>query len=159
MMVSNTCTNTNATSANAAMKCSVRADWRPPTRFTQPVTTVLSCGESAQPMMITIGKRMLVRVLRFDPLDEFAQLRFARHDRDRAAATLGDRLRAHVEPQLCLARAGVGPVTFEALVGEDRADVAIVVVERLRRAEPRVRHATGRAEDESLNPPDHTNVP
>ena len=39
----------------------------------------------------------LVREPRLDPLDEFAQVRFARHDRDRAAAALGERLGAHVE--------------------------------------------------------------
>ena len=39
----------------------------------------------------------LVREPRLDPWDEFAQVRFARHDRDRAAAALGERLGAHVE--------------------------------------------------------------
>ena len=39
----------------------------------------------------------LVREPRLDPLDDFAQVRFARHDGDRPAAALGERIGAHVE--------------------------------------------------------------
>ena len=68
-----------------------------------------------------------VRKPRLDPLDDFAQLRLSRDDRDRAAAALGERLGAHVEPQLGLARGGIGPVALETFFGQNGANVAVVV--------------------------------
>src|SRR5664279_955265 len=54
---SKTCTRTKSTRPNAAMRCSERADCRPPSRSTQPVKTVSMRGESAMPASTTSGRR------------------------------------------------------------------------------------------------------
>ena len=59
---SNTCTSTNNSSPVAAKKCRVRADCRPPSRSTQPVTTASSRGDIARPATITNGSRPKITV-------------------------------------------------------------------------------------------------
>ena len=62
--------------------------------------------------------------MREQTFKHLALLRLARDDRDDAVVGL-DRLIADVEPQACLAVLRVLAVTVEAVLREDRADVAV----------------------------------
>ncbi len=61
-------------------------------------------------------------IVRVDPLDQFARVRVIRDDR-----TGLDRVVAHVESQLGLSFVGILPMAIEAVLRQDRPDVAIEV--------------------------------
>ena len=62
---------------------------------------------------------------RRDPLVELALVELARHDRHAPRRGRGPRILVIVEPQLPFPLLGIGTVALEALVGQDRPDVAI----------------------------------
>ena len=74
-------------------------------------------------LMLLRRRHDLLGVLRFDALDERAQLGLAGHDRD-VAFPVGLRGGLVVEAQLGLARLLVGSVAGDAVLGEDGTDLA-----------------------------------
>ncbi len=82
-----------------------------------------------QHLVRRLGRHALVDVRRANPVHELAAIRIARHDRAlaRCLRQLGDGELAQIEPQPGLPRRRVGAVTLEAVLGEDRADVPVVV--------------------------------
>src|SRR5690349_17600145 len=67
----------------------------------------------------------IVLILGRDPLIRQALLRVALDDRMSALLALAKEPLLLVQPQVGLARPGVGTVTGKAVVGEDRTDVAV----------------------------------
>ena len=85
----------------------------------------------------------LLRVVVFDPLHQFALLRFPRHDGSIPSQVTGGSLEG-VESKLCLAFLAVESVTMEALVREDRANLEIEINLR-RSSKPRQRQTKNNA--------------
>ncbi len=73
-----------------------------------------------------LGRHAFVLFRVGDPLDELAVIRFARLDGPIAAA-VGLRFLFHIQPEIRLAGVLVRPVAGVAVVGEDRANVAVVL--------------------------------
>ena len=74
---------------------------------------------------IGITERAVIRIIGENPGDQFAHTIGILLEHVRRTVV------AHVEAQLCLARVLVEPVAGEAVLGEDRADVAIEADGRL----------------------------
>ena len=73
------------------------------------------------------GRHPLVFVRTRHSANQFARLRFARHDRDRARLKFTGRNLCIIQPQAGLALSVVGTVTRIAFVRQNRPDVAIEV--------------------------------
>ncbi len=67
---------------------------------------------------------MQLGVVALDPKDQLALVRLAGHDRQAVALELGKRPFLRVEPQAGFTRLVVGTVAGEAVIGEDRPDIA-----------------------------------
>ena len=72
-------------------------------------------------------RHQVVRVFRLDALNQFALLRVAGHDRIWMPRTLFECRFAQVQPQSRLAHLGIGPVTTEAIAGQDRLHVLVKI--------------------------------
>ena len=79
-----------------------------------------------------LWRHQQIGVVGLDPVDQLALIRLAGHDRGASAFELGERAFLGVEPQPGLALVVVGTVAGEAIVREDRPDVAGVVHRRRR---------------------------
>src|SRR5262249_3138916 len=87
---------------------------------------------SAQYLLIAIGKRILRRGRRHDlgllgrgdAPHKFAYIGSARHDRPLSRLTAAQRRRAIIQPKFRLPRLVVRPMTFEAMFGQNRPNVA-----------------------------------
>ena len=71
-----------------------------------------------------LGRHAQIGVVALDPVDQLALVRLAGHDRHAAALELGEGPFLGVEPQPGLALLIVGAVAGEAIVREDRPDIA-----------------------------------
>ena len=73
-----------------------------------------------------VGRRhQLVFIVGNHALIRFALFRMAAHNRRPSALKFVERALRRVEPQILLAFGGVKPMTFEASVGKNRADIPI----------------------------------